>query len=344
MYAHSLTGRTLHKIAQLQDNCFRGSKLAALTDRLSANFYTVFAASRLAQALWFRDVSLPAWQHSLLYRLFSLCQKLIKKCLLFFSRLLGAALPQSFSCRLYNLLLSRLYLLFLLLGALGILAFPILSPPKALALPVAAAAVLLIIHKPTWGLYLLAFSLPLVPNEALLLLAILAFASFLFHRLRTGNFTLRPLAIEPVLVLYLLVAALATLASATLTGSLRDLAIYTCSFLVFFVLINQLQTKKELHTYLIFALAGALLVALYGIYQYIFGAPMQSGWVDATRNPLIGVRVYSFFGNPNVMAEYLILIIPFGIALFFSVRNIFCKLLYLGVTGLLALSLLLTLS
>ena len=344
MYAHSLTGRTLHKLAHLLDNCFRGSKLAALTDRLSVKLYTIFAASRLAQSLWFRDVSLPAWQHSLLYRLFALCQKLIKKCLFFFSRLMADALPQSISCRLYSFILSRPYLLFLLLGALGILAFPILSPLKALALPAAAAAALLIIHKPTFGLYLLAFSLPLVPNEALLLLAILAFASFLFHRLRTGNLALLPLAIEPALVLYLLVAVVATLASATFTGSLRDLAICICSFLVFFVLINQLQTKKELHTYLNFALAGALLVALYGIYQYIFGAPMQSGWVDATRSPQISVRVYSFFGNPNVMAEYLILIIPFGTALFFCAKNFFFKLLYLGTTGLLALSLLLTLS
>ena len=344
MYAHSLTGKALHKTAHMLDNCYRGSKLAALADRLSAFLSRTFNNSRLAQLFWFRDVSLPAWQHSLLSRLFFFVQELGKKCFLLLSRLLAAALPVSTACRLYNFILSRPCLLFLLLGALGAAAFSFLSPPRALLLPVAAAVGLLLMHKPAWGLYLLSASLPVIPNEALLLLAILAGISFFAHRLRTGNLTLLPLSIEPALVLYLFVAVVATLASATFTGSLRDLAIYICSFLVFFVLINQLQTKKELHTYLNFALAGALLVALYGIYQYIFGAPMQSGWVDATRNPLIGVRVYSFFGNPNVMAEYLILIIPFGIALFFSVRNIFCKLLYLGVTGLLALSLLLTLS
>ena len=200
-----------------------------------------------------------------------------------------------------------------------------------------------VLHNTGWGSFT-CLALPFVTNEMLLLLAGLVGVSFAVHSVLKGRLKLFPLPVEPALVIYLLTAVLATLGSATLKGSLRDLAMYAFSFLAFFVLINQIKTKKELKTFLIIALLSGLLVALFGIYQYLTGAPMEEGWIDPVRGSGITVRVYSFFGNPNVLAEYLLMLIPFAAALFFTAKKPQAKLFYLITACTLALCLLLTFS
>ncbi len=55
--------------------------------------------------------------------------------------------------------------------------------------------------------------------------------------------------------------------------------------------------------------ASALPIALFGIWQYFFG-DLPLLWVDPDRFSDIGTRVTSVFGNPNLLAIYLLLLFP----------------------------------
>jgi putative inorganic carbon (HCO3(-)) transporter len=78
-----------------------------------------------------------------------------------------------------------------------------------------------------------------------------------------------------------------------------------------------------------FALSGAA-VAGYGILQYLRGAHGASAWLDSEMFSDIGLRVYSTLGNPNVLAEYLLLVIPFAAALVLTEKRVLPRLLFLG--------------
>jgi putative inorganic carbon (HCO3(-)) transporter len=209
---------------------------------------------------------------------------------------------------------------------------------------VAAVAGLFVLYNPAWGLYLLAGTLPFLPNLSLLLLSGLLAFSFILNRLR--NPINRPELIlpEPAIVVFLIAIVVFTVISIDPAGSMRDFSIYMLSFAVFFVFVNRLESKNELYTILLCVLLAAFVVSLYGIYQFIIGVPVESAWVDATQNPELSTRVFSFFGNPNVLAEYLIMVLPFGLALTWSVPDYRKKFLLLGMTGVLALALILTFS
>ncbi|UFP96007.1 IctB family putative bicarbonate transporter [Gloeobacter morelensis] len=60
-------------------------------------------------------------------------------------------------------------------------------------------------------------------------------------------------------------------------------------------------------------LAATLPVSIYGLLQYVNGAPPLATWVDPESPLADTTRVYSFLGNPNLLAAYLIAAIPLGV-------------------------------
>ena len=74
-----------------------------------------------------------------------------------------------------------------------------------------------------------------------------------------------------------------------------------------YILIGQnIRTREQVKTLVKALAASALLVVLYGYFQYIFGidtADMK--WVDPEKFPELRNRVFSTLENPNVLAGYL---------------------------------------
>ena len=63
-------------------------------------------------------------------------------------------------------------------------------------------------------------------------------------------------------------------------------------------------------------LLSALAVCAYGVQQAVLGAAELATWTDPT-SELAGItRVYSFLGNPNLLAGYLMPVLPLGLAAF----------------------------
>jgi len=344
MHETSFTVKGIRKAVLLFDTSYGGSRTGLLLEGMVACFAKIFAGSLLAKVFWQKDASLPLWHNSLLFVLFKLVQELFKKFLGAVSRLLNLSLEKSKSYQSCSYLISHLSLLFFLFGLLAVGVFSLFPLLTALTLLAAIGGGFLVLSNPSRGLFLFAFALPFMPNLGLLLLAALVGISFGLSRLRQGRIALQSLPLEPAIVLYLLIAVGATAASINLSGSLRDLAIYFFAFVLFFVLINQIESKKELKVFLNLLLLGAFFVSLYGIYQYLVGTPLPAGWVDVEQNPAIRTRVYSVFGNPNVLANYLVLLIPFSFALLLGTKKIAAKISYFALAAMLCLTLLLTFS
>ena len=65
-------------------------------------------------------------------------------------------------------------------------------------------------------------------------------------------------------------------------------------------------------------LGMAFLVGAYGVLQNFTGVESTASWVDEEMFEDIKVRVYSFFDNPNVLGEFLVLTIPMVMAVLWS--------------------------
>jgi len=116
-------------------------------------------------------------------------------------------------------------------------------------------------------------------------------------------------------------------------------------FALFAVLVGA-SVRREAQLYWIiraFAVSGAL-VSAYGVYQYLFGTSVTAAWVDAKMFGEVSVRVYSTLENPNVLAEYLLLVIPFTGALIINEKKLLSRLFFIGCLGVQLLTMVLTLS
>ncbi|MEW6545452.1 MAG: O-antigen ligase family protein [Bacillota bacterium] len=169
------------------------------------------------------------------------------------------------------------------------------------------------------SLHLLILALPILPPELLLAAAALPIA-FYAAQVISGTAPRSRTPVDLPLAVYYALAVLATATSVDPRGSLRDLAINTCAFGLFLAITRAADRKMVLRLLNTLLLAGTL-VAAYGVYQYLVGVPVDKAWYDVKLHPELRVRVYSTFGNPNVLAEYLGLVIPFGLAGFVSQRR-----------------------
>jgi putative inorganic carbon (hco3(-)) transporter len=99
------------------------------------------------------------------------------------------------------------------------------------------------------------------------------------------------------------------------TDGISKLSLY----LMFFVMAARLLRSPRLRAWILGAyLHVALLVSVYGIYQLRVGAKALATWVDPESPLAKTTRAYSFLGNPNVLAAYLLPALALSIAAAFA--------------------------
>jgi O-antigen ligase/Tfp pilus assembly protein PilF len=116
-----------------------------------------------------------------------------------------------------------------------------------------------------------------------------------------------------------------------LNGGLLSLICYSLLYWTLAIYIDSNFKKKIIN----FSLLSALLVSIYAIAQH-FGID-KNWWVQDVQS-----RVFSTFGQPNWLAAYFCIIIPFSISKIFNSENIIHKYLYLVLTSLFYISILFT--
>lgn len=185
-------------------------------------------------------------------------------------------------------------------------------------------------------------ALPFMPNEIALLYLIMIVMIFLFNQLYRDNYTLNKSFTHIPILFYVFAIIISTFTSLNISGSFRDLIIHISAIGLLFVIVNTVDNKEKFNFLLITLVFTATVVSIYGLYQYKTGVAIEQKWVDVASNPDLKTRVFSVFGNPNILAEYLIMIIPISIALFWYTNKLFKKIIFLITTLILVLTLVLT--
>ena len=197
---------------------------------------------------------------------------------------------------------------------------------------------------PLAALALVIFSYGFLPDLASLVLVLgygLLLVAFSFFR-REIHLTYD--SSHAMVYLWMVLLLVATLTSSLVQGSLRDLAIHTGGFLLFLSMVSLVESKRDVYILLFALVAGMGILSLYGASQIFTGAELSKDWVDVENNPNVRVRVYSLFGNPNVFAEYLVMVLPLALGLMWSAKKDKTKIFYGGIFLLACISLFFTLS
>lgn len=180
-----------------------------------------------------------------------------------------------------------------------------------------------------FALYGISFFIPFLPNSIALASLLGLGLVFFLRRILKNHEKLESSPMIAIVLVYFLMITIQTVSSFDPRGSLRDLGLHMAGIIYFLVIVNTIRDKKDLNTFLTLIFASATLVALIGLAQAIVGVEMQSEWVDVQNNPDMRLRVYSVFGNPNILAEYLVMTIPIGVGLFWHTKSLKKKTVFL---------------
>lgn len=169
------------------------------------------------------------------------------------------------------------------------------------------------------GVLLLAVLFALAPFVSTTLIGILLVlsAGFLLLLLLSDESDLGLTPIHLGVGLYWLIASIATACSRVPQEALQGW-VKLSLFLVVFALSARVLRSPWLRSLLITVyLHTALIVSVYGLRQVFFGAEPLATWTDPNSASGSITRVYSYLGNPNLLAGYLIPAIAFSLGALF---------------------------
>lgn len=159
---------------------------------------------------------------------------------------------------------------------------------------------------------------PFVSNALIGLLLVAGVAFWLLITLADSADGRKTSPIHWLVFLYWNVALVATALSPVKAAAFKGLTKLTL-YLSFFALMARVLRNSAIRNLLItLYLHIALIVSIYGMRQWFFGADALATWVDPTSPTAKLTRVYSYLGNPNLLAAYLIPAVAFSLAAMFA--------------------------
>jgi len=186
---------------------------------------------------------------------------------------------------------------------------------------------------------------PIVPTMLVLAMAAVGYCAIALYLVRDKEHLLRWSPINRYVMLYAAVVMAGALFSVNLAGSLKPGLLSTAFILFSVVLYNAVTGRRQLDTLLALVVLAGAAVSAYGILQYIFGWGYQSAaWVDSDMFSGISFRVPSTLENPNMLGQYLILLIPLGGAKLLSAKDWLSRCVYFMCCALMCLCMILTFS
>ena len=95
----------------------------------------------------------------------------------------------------------------------------------------------------------------------------------------------------------------------------------TMQYILWFFLLTRLLRDdgdfRFLYAVMVVLAAG---IALHGIYQYIIAVPIPASWMTSTETS-VRTRVFSIFGSPNIMGDFMVMFAPMTVGLAYSVKD-----------------------
>lgn len=229
-----------------------------------------------------------------------------------------------------------------ILGAIMAICAALMTPVDFVLSIFGAIFVLLSLKYTHICVFVVAAASPVLPTMVLAGLSILCAVSFALRLLRKKDIKLMYSPLYIPAAFFALSYFLGTLNSFSFMGS-AGIFLINVAFILFYFIAHNILGNDNAYKAITsaFVLMGGL-IAVYGILQNFLGASSTASWVDENMFEDIKVRVYATFGNPNVLGEYLVLMIPLAMAFFLRNEKTFHKLVYLCVLALCVLCLIFT--
>jgi putative inorganic carbon (HCO3(-)) transporter len=166
-------------------------------------------------------------------------------------------------------------------------------------------------------------------NEYSVYLTLLLIAVFLLKTMMSRESSFNLAAVDYSAVLFFLSVFMAGITSVFLSESLNFIIYYLICFLALVITVSSINSADQLDTLIRIISACAFLTSVYGIYQWkVVGIPVNPSETDLTLSQDLGGRVFSTIGNANVYGEFLVLAIPFFIALIINEKTWLRKILW----------------
>lgn len=194
------------------------------------------------------------------------------------------------------------------------------------------------------GVYTAVILMPFLPTMAVVGLVLFSAVSFFLKLCVDKEFSFVHTSLDALFLIFAFIMLISTLSSFAMVNSLKIYMVYFVFLISYYLLVNAISTKGQLYFVIKMMLLGGVFVALYGIYQHIFGFDGGTTWTDTEMFEDIATRVVSTFGNPNVLGEYLLLLIPVCAGYILSEKKFYNKSAFLVITGLLSLCMVFTYS
>lgn len=191
----------------------------------------------------------------------------------------------------------------LLFGVASYVIDPLLMIGGILALVV----LYLIILRPEFGVLAIITALPFLPTMVLVA-AVLYTAVCYGIKVLIGKRSLK-LDLLDITVLFFMLLMIGGGVFSISSESLKPMLVYVAFMVGYFLAVNLIRSKQWAIKCVIGAVISCTLTALYGLYQNFFGT-LATTWQDVDMFSQIEGRVVSTFENPNVLAEYLIMMLP----------------------------------
>ena len=205
--------------------------------------------------------------------------------------------------------------------------------------------VLVVLFNVPLGIAITVFAIPFLPTMLCAGLALLCFFAMFLKKCAAGDKEWKLDIVGFALITLMVIMFICSLTSVARENSLSICFLQFALISFYFTIINTIKTKKQLYSLLSVFVISGLFVAAYGVIQYVFGLDMDKQvWVDEEMFTDIKMRAFSTLENPNVLGEYLLLVIPVSIALMWSNKKFWTKFTYFGITAVLLLCMILTMS
>ena len=175
---------------------------------------------------------------------------------------------------------------------------------------------LIVFHSPEFGIVSLCFLMPFDSTMTLVAEVGIVILSFIM-KLILGKRTVRLEAVDMAALMFALMMFVGGVFSVSRSSSLKPMLVYLCFMSVYFLIVSLMRSDEWLGRCIIAAVCAGALVAAYGIFQYATGIiGFSTQWLDSEMFEDISGRAISTLENPNVLGEYLIMIIPMAASLF----------------------------
>ena len=186
---------------------------------------------------------------------------------------------------------------------------------------------------------------PLLETMQIVLFVLASILSFGLKILLEEDFKFRYTPVNAWIILFVLIYILSAITSLSVMTSIQ-IAMLVVSFILFyFVIINSVTTEKHLKIMVTSFISIGLIISIYGIYQYLFAGTFSSAsFVDKEMFQDITTRVSGTFDNPNVMGEYLLLVIPVAMTFCFNSKKWLERIASIAITAIMVVCLALTYS